>query len=64
VLEKPTYSRDLLMALLAWILNQQLEFNLQQKPLTYKTKPLKTKYGILQDNKDLELSQMRTIGVL
>jgi hypothetical protein len=61
-LERPTFSQDLSTAPLVWIQSQQLEFSLQLKPLTSKIKPLKIKYGILQDNKDLEPSQMHTIG--
>ena len=51
------------MVLLVWILNQPLEFNLPRKLLMYKIKLLKIKYGILQDNKDLERSLMHIIEV-
>lgn len=51
------------MVLLVWILNQPLEFNLLRKLLMYKIRLLKIKYGILQDNKDLERSLMHIIEV-
>jgi hypothetical protein len=51
------------MVLLVWILNQPLGSNLLRKLLMYKIKLLKIKYGILQDNKDLERSLMHIIEV-
>lgn len=43
------------MGPLVWTLNLQLVYSLLQKLLMFKIKLLKIKYGILLDNKDLEL---------
>ncbi len=58
--ERLIFYPDLLTDRSLWTQNRQLEFNLQQKALTYKIKQLKIKYGIQQVRSVLELLLMLT----